>query len=137
MLTGSFDVEFTDVTDVLENFEDNIIKPMTAFEHMMYEGRCSIQLTKWHDIGDNTYLALELLLNINNANDYTLRVIEGYQDESTIHHGDAFVDIKTDKEHIETAIGDILNGTIPLYNRVESIDTTKYTYVVEDTDDDE
>lgn len=136
-LSWSPEISFDKVVSTLENsidFSKSIIKPLQAYKDYMYEGKCSILLTEWHQVSQETYLGIEMLINTNKPNNYKLRVIEGYLCEDGMHDGDAFVDIKTEKEHVENAIKDIQNGTIPLWNRVDSIDTSKYTYVIEHDD---
>jgi hypothetical protein len=133
-LSWSPDIDFDKVTDTLENISESIIKPLQAYKDFMYDGKCAIMLSKWHQVSQDTYLGIVMMVNINKLNNYKLRVIEGYLCNDIMHEGDAFVDIKTEKEHIENAIRDIMNGTIPLWNRVVSIDLTKYTYVLEDNE---
>lgn len=130
-LTWSPQIDLNDVISTLstEKIFDKIINPLQAYKDCMYNGKCAIMLTKWHPLSSDTFLALTVLIDINNPTSYKLRVSEGYSYDNEIHEGEAFIDIKTETEHIENAINDIKNGTIPLWNRDDPIDLTKYTYV--------
>lgn len=132
-LSLSLDIDFDKVIDTLENVSESIIKPLQAYKDFMFDGKCTIMLTKWHEVSQDTYLGIVMMMNVNKPNDYKLRVIEGYTYDDGMHQGDASVDIRTEKEHIENAIRDIMNGTIPLWNRVDSIDFSKYNYVIDDS----
>lgn len=131
-LTWSPQIALDDVVSTLDNIVEKVINPLQAYKDFTYEGKCAIMLTKWHQVSQDTYLGITMLININKPNNYKLRVSEGYLCDDGMNEGEAFVDIKTEKEHIENAIKDIKTGTIPLWNRVDSIDTSKYTYVVDD-----
>jgi hypothetical protein len=132
-LSWSPDIDFDKVIESLENIHESIVKPLQAYKDFMYDGKCAIMLSKWHPISEDTYLGIVMMMNVNKPNEYKLRVSEGYTCDDGMHEGDGFIDIKTEKEHVENAIRDIMNGTIPLWNRDDCIDLSKYTYILHDS----
>lgn len=130
---ASPELEYDDVLVVLDNIEAFV----DSYKHLktnLYGERFGTRLTKWLAIDDENYLALLIMVNLNDARDYQLRVIAGYNDDDTkhvIHESDAFLDIRTDKEHVQTVLNLMEIGEIPLHNRDSDICSEKYPFVLD------
>jgi hypothetical protein len=121
-----------DVEWIVRNKEEFII-PYIAMKEEYPLPTISIQLCDWYEYKDDTYISIEMMINLDNIDDFSLRVNEGYycNTNNMIIDGDGFVDIKTDSESIQKAINDIKNKQIPLRNKVHTINTHDYPYVIE------
>ena len=127
-------IELDEVSDTLDNIE-LYVAPLQAHKSSLFNSSCSFLLSNWVKIqNSDRFLAIRVLVNLNNISKYSLRVVEGYYDieSAEFHEGDGFVDVKTDKVHIEAAINDIKQGIIPLWNRDKYIDFQRFTYVLDD-----
>jgi hypothetical protein len=134
-IPASIDCEKFNIDDVewiVRNKEEFII-PYIAMKEEYPLPTISIQLCDWYEYNDDTYISIEMMINLDNIDDFSLRVNEGYycNTNNRIIDGDGFVDIKTDSENIQKAINDIKNKQIPLHNRVHTINTHDYPYVIE------
>lgn len=131
----SIDCDNFDINDIewIVSNKEEFIVPYMAMKEEYPLPRISIQLCKWYEYKDYTYISVYMLVNLNDINEFSLRVNEGvYCDTNErIVETDGFVDIKTDIESIQKAITDIKNKRIPLINRVKSIDYQEYPYIVE------
>lgn len=130
--------EIDDIFDVIENLSE-FLAPAVAEIDSLPLSTMSMRICKWQTVPDkDTYLSLNLLVDLKNIPDFKLRVHDGYFSScnNAIIDGDGFVDIKTDTESIRQALADIKNGTIPLHNRVDKIDYEKYPYTIQDEGED-
>jgi hypothetical protein len=125
-----------DVPIILDNIEEFIIPFVTNIDTYPIPN-IDIQLCKWDTYIDDTYLSINLLIDLNNIQDYTVRVNEGFYCDTNkrIIDTDGFLDIKTDTLSISQAINDIHHKNIPLINRVKSIDYNLFPYAVCHNDD--
>ena len=134
-LPVSIDCEKFNIDDVewIVNNKEEFIIPYIAIKDEYPLPTLSIQLCNWYEYINDTYISISMLINLDNIDEFSLRVNEGaYCDTNKrIIDTDGFVDIKTDIQSIQQAINDIKNKRIPLYNRVESIDLEEYPYVAE------
>lgn len=121
-----------DVEWIVENREEFII-PFVANKDEYPLPSISIQLCDWYGYVDDTYISIDMMINLDDIDDFSLRINEGaYCDTNgRIIETDGFLDIKTDIGSIQQAIKDIKNKQIPLRNRVTTINVEEYPYVVE------
>lgn len=134
-LPVSIDCENFNIDDVewiVSNKEEFII-PYVAMKEEYPLKTLSIQLCDWHEYKDDTYISISMMIDLDNIDDFSLRVNEGIycNTNERIIDTDGFLDIKTDTESIQQAINDIKNKVIPLHNRVISISAVDYPYVIE------
>jgi hypothetical protein len=127
-----------DVPVILENIDEFII-PIVAEKYRLPLTRVSVRLCKWFEYKDDTYLSFNLLINLNDITEYSVRVNEGgyCSTNKRIIEFDGFVDIKTDSTSVNQAILDIRQKRIPLWNRVDKMNYEAFPYVVKDKDDDD
>lgn len=125
-----------DVEWIVSHREEFII-PYIAMKEEYPLPRLSIQLCGWYEYIDDTFICIDMLINLDDIDDFSLRVNEGAYCETNerIIETDGFLDIKTDTASIQQAINDIKNKQIPLRNRVKSISVEDYPYIVENNDD--
>lgn len=126
-------IKLDEVSDTLDNLE-LYVAPLQAHKGSLYNSCCSFQLSDWVKVeNSDRFLSVHVMVNLNNISKYSLHVVEGYYDveSAEVREGDAFIDVKTDKVHIEAAINDIKQGIIPLWNRDKYIDLQRYTYVLD------
>jgi len=121
-----------DVAWIVENREEFII-PFVANKDDYPLPSISIQLCDWYGYVDDTYISIDMMINLDDIDDFSLRVYEGAycNTNERIIETDGFLDIKTDIDSIKKAINDIKNKQIPLRNRVRTISVEEYPYVVE------
>lgn len=136
----SFDNTQFDLDDIewIVSHREEFIIPFVARKEEYPLPSISIQLCDWQEYKDDTYISMDMMIDLNNIDDFLLRVNEGcYCDTNErIIETDGFLDIKTDIESIRLAINDIKNKQIPLWNRVKNINVQDYPYIVEDEEDD-
>ena len=128
------EMEIDDIPVLLENLHE-FLAPVKKDKLPL--NTMAIRICKWQEVpNSDTYLSITLLVDLNNIDDFKLRVNEGYNSSlNGLMEGDAFVDIKTDDASVNQALVNIKNGTIPLHNRVDKIDYTLHPYIREDDDD--
>lgn len=134
-LPVSIDCENFNIDDVewiVTNKEEFMI-PYVAMKDEYPLKSLSIQLCDWYEYKDGTYISISMMIDLDNIDDFSLRVNEGAycNTNERIIDTDGFLDIKTDIESIQQAISDIKNKQIPLRNRVRTISIEEYPYVVE------
>lgn len=132
-LPVSIDCENFDIDDVewiVSNKEEFII-PYVAMKEEYPLKTLSIQLCDWLEYKDDTYISMSMMIDLDNIDDFSLRVNEGVycNTNERIIDTDGFLDIKTDTESIQQAINDIKNKLIPLHNRGKTINITEYPYI--------
>lgn len=131
-ITISESFELDEVIHFVENIGE-YVAPLIANKDQFPLQRVSFQLTKWYQPPNSKseYLCIGVGVNLDDCNDFFLRVEEGYYSDTDncVRESDAFVDIKSDVESIQMAIDDIKNGSIPLWNRDDNIDLENYRYV--------
>lgn len=120
-----------DVEWIVSNKEEFII-PYVAMKDEYPLKSLSIQLCDWYQFKEDTYISISMMVDLDNIDDFSLRVNEGAycNTNERIIDTDGFVDIKTDIDSIKQAINDIKNKHIPLHNRVQTISVEEYPYVV-------
>jgi hypothetical protein len=138
--TGRASDNFTidDVPIIIENLEEFII-PYIARQDEFPIPRIDIQLCQWYPFKDDTYISFNLLINLEDITDFTIRINEGAycSTNNDIIDIDGFVDINPDIPSIQQAINDIKSHSIPLRNRVHSIKFDEFPYVKRYEDEDE
>lgn len=95
-------------------------------EAHFYNGCYSLYLTKWIKTtqNDDTYWCVIGSFNVNNPDDITMCIQEGYMYNGVITESDAFLDIKVDKTSLSQALVAMTNNTLPLHNRGKIITTS-------------
>jgi hypothetical protein len=124
-----------DVDWIVSN-KDEFIIPFVANRDQYQWSRISIQLCNWEEYKDDGYISVSMMINLDDIDDFTLRVNEGYycNTNERIIDGDGFLDIKTDTMSIRQAISDIKYKQLPLHNRVQNINAEDYPYMIKDED---
>ncbi len=134
----SFDNKQFNLDDIewIINHKDEFIIPFVARKEEFPLSSISIQLCDWQDYKDDTYISMDMMIDLDNIDDFSLRVHEGFycNTNERIIETDGFLDIKTDTDSIRQAINDIKNKQIPLWNRVKNISVENYPYIVEHED---
>lgn len=132
------DFTIDDVEWIVSNKEEFIV-PYLAMKDEYPFPSLSIQLYDWEVYKDDTYISISMLINLDNIDEFSLRVNEGYYSNTNerIIDGDGFLDIKTDNWSIRQAISDIKEKQLPLHNRVQNINADDYPYMVENEEQDE
>jgi hypothetical protein len=128
-----------DDVDWIVSHKDEFIIPFVAKREEYQWPTISIQLCDWEVYKDDTYISISMLINLDNIDEFSLRVNEGYycNTNERIIDGDGFLDIKTDNWSIRQAISDIKEKQLPLHNRVQNIKAEDYPYMMEDEEQDE
>ena len=128
-----------DDVDWIVNYKDEFIIPFVANQEEYTLPRISIQLCNWQEYKEDSYVSVSMMIDLNNIDDFTLRVNEGYycNTNERIIDGDGFLDIKTDPLSIRHAINDIKDKQLPLHNRVQNINVEDYPYMIEDEEGDD
>lgn len=122
-----------DDVEWIVNSKEEFIIPYVAMKENYPLPRLSIQLCEWYEYIDDTYICIDMLINLDDIDDFSLRVNEGTycNTNQKIIATDGFLDIKTDAVSIQQAVNDIKYKRIPLYNRVETINFDEYPYVIQ------
>lgn len=128
MTTVSFDIPLDEVTECVFDQRHELLQCIQDLHSSVkfFNGHYSVYLTDWHGVpsDDRIYLSLVGMFDVHNDDYLVLRVTEGYKsNEGSFFEGDAFLDIKVDKESLTQAVHAMKNGTIPLYNK--GIEITK------------
>lgn len=128
-----------DDVDWIVSNKDEFIIPFVANKEDYPLSRISIQLCDWEEYKDDGYVSVSMMINLDDINDFSLRVNDGYycNTNERIIDGDGFLDIKTDSWSIRQAISDIKDKQLPLHNRVDNINAEDYPYMVEEEDDED
>lgn len=121
-----------DVPVILQNLEEYLI-PYIANKDEYPIPRIDIQLCQWIKYKEDTYLTINLLVNLEDINDYQIRISEGFYCDTNkcIIDTDGFLDIKSDEQSISHAIIDIYNKMLPLRNRDKNISIELYPYALD------
>lgn len=119
---GSFDIPFDEVVEYLFEKKQELMVSIEELHKSIkfFNGSYCVGLTKWHDIPGEERLRVSMTasFDVNDESYLVLRVVEGYKtNEGETIEGDAFLDIKVDKDSVQQAITAMLDGTIPLYNK--------------------
>lgn len=83
--------------------------------------RASFLVTEWVPKADEYYLAFRMAINLDDINDWALRLVEGTPCDTTheIVDTDGFLDIKRDMDSIRLCVEHVLRdaAAVPLWNR--------------------
>lgn len=126
-------VEMHDSCSAVEELPE-IFKTMQFAKNISKHHCVSFPLTKWHQLDETTFISIKVLVDLDNYENYILRVIEGtvWKGTNTIFDTDYCIDIKTDIDSVKQAIVDIINKKIPLFNKTKNIDLSRYPYLIQD-----
>lgn len=129
--TASFDIPLDEVVEAVFEQRQELLQSIEELHQSIkfFNGHYSIGLTDWHNVPgeERTYISLVGMFDVHDESYLLLRVVEGYKtnDEGNFFEGDAFLDIKVDRESLTQAIAAMKTGTIPLYNKgVEITEST-------------
>ena len=120
--TTSFNIPLDEVTEIVFERRDELLVSIEELHNSVkfFNGCYCIGLTDWHNVlgEDSTYISLVGMFDVHDESYLMLRIVEGYKtNEGNFFEGDAFLDIKADKESLSQAIDAMKTGTIPLYNK--------------------
>lgn len=132
---ASFDIPLDEVTEIVFERRHELLASIEELHKSVkfFNGCYCIGLTDWHNVlgEDRIYISLVGMFDVHDESYLVLRVVEGYKsDEGSFFEGDAFLDIKVDKESLTLAIEAMKNGTIPLYNKGIEITESNCPYAL-------
>jgi hypothetical protein len=129
----SQDIHVDDVIHVIQNL-DEFLAPTIKDKDKLPLSTISMRLTPWMNNSNqhNSYFSMVLLVDLNNIQDFGLRIVDGYfcNFNHDVLEGDGFADIKTDIESLKLVVEDLKIGNILLHNRCNQIDYNQYPYII-------
>jgi hypothetical protein len=133
--TTSFDIPLDEVTEIVFERRQELLVAIEELHKSIkfFNGCYCIGLTDWHNVQgeDRVYTSLVGTFDVHDDSYLKLRIVEGYKtNEGGFFEGDAFLDIKVDKESLTLAIEAMKNGTIPLYNKGIEITESNCPYAL-------
>lgn len=115
------------------NYLPELFKDMQYLKNIYNRNYVEFPLTKWHRVHDKVYILIRVLVDLDNYENYILRIVEGSMRNNLniIFESDHCIDIKNDTTSVKNAIKDITNNTIPFISNT-IIDYKRYSYLIRD-----